>query len=315
MRRLMTFSSVTAILLLAANAAFAQMQTGNWYFYISNWDNGGGNPPGVGPAWVLPTGPTATTDGAIWVKTGRTYALNTADVNIELDFRTAPGQPTILITDTCLLSNGVANGDVVLNSSGACYPGYFNDCFTARDVGAPYLVTQSSNNAYWLPTALNADPTNFQFDASFWRGTETSYAAAVAAGEDVAQTGWFKAGPMMINLVFPFNSAFAYMPSVVLQPTLPGDANGDGTVDINDLTIVLANYGQTGMTWSQGEFTGDGTVDINDLTIVLANYGQSLSSSVPGMEPVPEPRAVALLIAGLAGLLAYAPKKHNYRTG
>ena len=24
----------------------------------------------------------------------------------------------------------------------------------------------------------------------------------------------------------------------------PGDANGDGTVDINDLTIVLANYGR-----------------------------------------------------------------------
>ena len=53
---------------------------------------------------------------------------------------------------------------------------------------------------------------------------------------------------------------------------MPGDANVDGKVDINDLTIVLANYNQTGMTWAQGEFTGDGTVDINDLTIVLANY-------------------------------------------
>ena len=56
---------------------------------------------------------------------------------------------------------------------------------------------------------------------------------------------------------------------------LPGDANHDGKVDINDLTIVLAHYGQTGTTWSQGEFTGDGTVDINDLTIVLAHYGRA----------------------------------------
>ena len=56
----------------------------------------------------------------------------------------------------------------------------------------------------------------------------------------------------------------------------PGDANGDGKVDVNDLTIVLANFGQTGMVWSQGEFTGDGTVDVNDLTIVLANFGQSI---------------------------------------
>ena len=61
----------------------------------------------------------------------------------------------------------------------------------------------------------------------------------------------------------------------ILTPALPGDANLDGTVDINDLTVVLSHYGQTGMTWSQGEFTGDGTVDINDLTIVLAHYGQS----------------------------------------
>ena len=60
----------------------------------------------------------------------------------------------------------------------------------------------------------------------------------------------------------------------------PGDANGDGRVDINDLTIVLANYGKTGMTWTQGEFTGDGTVDINDLTIVLANFGKTAGSSL-----------------------------------
>ena len=53
----------------------------------------------------------------------------------------------------------------------------------------------------------------------------------------------------------------------------PGDANGDGRVDVNDLTIVLTNFGKTGATWSQGEFTGDGTVDVNDLTIVLSNYG------------------------------------------
>ena len=33
------------------------------------------------------------------------------------------------------------------------------------------------------------------------------------------------------------------------------------------------------MSWGQGEFTGSGTVDINDLTIVLAHYNQSLGSS------------------------------------
>ena len=50
---------------------------------------------------------------------------------------------------------------------------------------------------------------------------------------------------------------------------------------------MLANYGQTGMIWSHGEFTGDGTVDINDLTIVLAHYNQSVASSAPEWLPCP----------------------------
>ena len=42
----------------------------------------------------------------------------------------------------------------------------------------------------------------------------------------------------------------------------PGDANGDGRVDVNDLTIVLTNFGMTGRVWSQGCMDGDpaGTV-------------------------------------------------------
>ena len=91
---------------------------------------------------------------------------------------------------------------------------------------------------------------------------------------------------------------------------LPGDANGDGRVDINDLTIVLANYNQTGMGWSQGEFTGSGTVDINDLTIVLANYNTSLGSS---LSAVPEPSCVALLGIGAIGLLASAWRRWAMR--
>ena len=83
----------------------------------------------------------------------------------------------------------------------------------------------------------------------------------------------------------------------------PGDANGDGTVDINDLTIVLANFGQIGMTWSQGEFTGDGKVDINDLTIVLANFGKTYGAA--GIKAVPEPASL-ILLAGAIGLLAFA---------
>ena len=72
---------------------------------------------------------------------------------------------------------------------------------------------------------------------------------------------------------------------MLLHPALPGDANVDGKVDINDLTRVLTNYNQSGRAWSLGDFNGDGKVDINDLTIVLAHYNQSLGSSAAGMAP------------------------------
>ena len=73
------------------------------------------------------------------------------------------------------------------------------------------------------------------------------------------------------------------------------------TMDTQDLSIVLAKFGQTGLTWSQGEFAGSGTVDINDLTIVLANYGitHGVSSGVSG---VPEPSALVLLGVGTLAL-------------
>ena len=89
---------------------------------------------------------------------------------------------------------------------------------------------------------------------------------------------------------------------------LPGDANGDGRVDINDLTIVLSHFGATGCTYSQGSMNGDptGTVDVNDLTIVLSNFGKVGMSDGAGIQAVPEPCAVPLLAAALATLLGCA---------
>ena len=64
--------------------------------------------------------------------------------------------------------------------------------------------------------------------------------------------------------------------AVVLSPEFPGDANLDGKVDINDLTVVLSHFDESKQTWTAGDFNGDHQVDINDLTIVLANYGQTI---------------------------------------
>jgi hypothetical protein len=51
-----------------------------------------------------------------------------------------------------------------------------------------------------------------------------------------------------------------------------GDANGDGKVNITDLSILLRNFNHGGG-WAQGDFNGDGRINITDLSILLRNFG------------------------------------------
>jgi hypothetical protein len=64
-----------------------------------------------------------------------------------------------------------------------------------------------------------------------------------------------------------------------LNYRLPGDADGNGVVDVGDLGILAANYGGSGKSWSQGDFTGDGVVDVADLGVLAANYGTGVSGA------------------------------------
>ncbi len=169
-------------------------------------------------------------------------------------------------------------------------------------------VTASGTNPVYL--SLSGNPIFNTSSLWCYNGSSWSQVTATSAPDltfDGTYSNFTLTGSGGTGLGFD-----GYDYAVVGTPKLLGDANLDGRVDINDLTIVLANYNQTGMTWPQGDFTGDGKVDINDLTIVLANYNTSVGSSAgPGIGAVPEPGALALLAAGLAGLLACAWRKRK----
>jgi hypothetical protein len=54
----------------------------------------------------------------------------------------------------------------------------------------------------------------------------------------------------------------------------PADLDGNGTVGLGDLTILLSNYGRTDNPGpTEGNLDGDNDVDINDLTLLLSAYG------------------------------------------
>lgn len=78
---------------------------------------------------------------------------------------------------------------------------------------------------------------------------------------------------------FDFDGDFVVGPSDVEQfadllnpPACPPDVSDDGSVDLADLNLVLANFGQATPT---GDATGDGIVNLADLNAVLAAFGTS----------------------------------------
>jgi len=52
------------------------------------------------------------------------------------------------------------------------------------------------------------------------------------------------------------------------------DINGDGVINISDLSILAAHFGMLGQTFSTGDLNGDGVVNISDLSILAAAWGQ-----------------------------------------
>ena len=71
-----------------------------------------------------------------------------------------------------------------------------------------------------------------------------------------------------------------------------GDANGDGQVDLTDLSIVLNNFGQTTSARSLGNFDGAATIDLTDLSDVLNNFGEVMVNG--GLAPGAPTASLAL---------------------
>ena len=97
----------------------------------------------------------------------------------------------------------------------------------------------------------------------------------------------------------------------LLDPELPGDANGDSRVDLSDFGVLRSHFGETTLgASSTGDFDQSGEVNIKDFALLR----QNLQSSPAVATTVPEPATAPFALMG-ALVCVVARRMRNAKTG
>ena len=64
--------------------------------------------------------------------------------------------------------------------------------------------------------------------------------------------------------------------SFLVRPTLRGDVDGDGEVNLADFSILANNFGQTDAAFADGDLDGNHEVNFLDFLVLAENFGRQL---------------------------------------
>jgi uncharacterized protein YjbI with pentapeptide repeats len=147
-----------------------------------------------------------------------------------------------------------------------------------------------------------------------WNGNGITSSAAAAANQTDAGSrsiGYAHNGTLPLGPYSEFHGFPVEANSVLVAFTRTGDANLDGVVDDDDVTIVSAAYapGVPQPHWALGDFDYNGFVDDDDVTLLGVFYDPtaapvpSPAAGANSIAAVPEPETIALLATGLVAIL------------
>jgi hypothetical protein len=136
---------------------------------------------------------------------------------------------------------------------------YIGGLFTVAAPSEPvfYSARWDGQAWHWLSGGTNDDVVTL----TAW---EIDGQPALYAGGTFTTAG--KAGGI------PATNIAAWSPCFTDTPPCPADLNGDGSISLPDLNLVLSNFGTSG---GNGDGNGDGQVNLLDLNLVLSQFGQS----------------------------------------
>jgi hypothetical protein len=154
-----------------------------------------------------------------------------------------------------------------------------------------------------------------------WTGTGITSSTAAAANQlqpDSRSLGYADNGTLPLGAYQSFHGAPVDNTSILIAFTRTGDANLDGIVNDDDVTIVGATYapGVSQPHWALGDFDYNGFVDDDDVTLLGAFYNPAAASLIAptpagasSVAAVPEPSTLALLFACGAAACALARRR------
>jgi hypothetical protein len=144
-----------------------------------------------------------------------------------------------------------------------------------------------------------------------WTGqgiTSSAAAAAVATEPESRSIGYAENATLPLGAYSAFRGQSVDDTSVLLAFTRTGDANLDGVVNDDDVTIVSATYapGIPQPHWALGDFDYNGFVDDDDVTLLGVFYDPTATPiaapASSAVAAVPEPGSLMLLVLGLIGI-------------
>ncbi|MEX2140107.1 MAG: PEP-CTERM sorting domain-containing protein [Pirellulales bacterium] len=154
-----------------------------------------------------------------------------------------------------------------------------------------------------------------------WNGqgiTSSTAAADAATNPEGTSVGYAANIELPLGQYTNFRGQAVDDTVVLVRYTRTGDANLDGVVNDDDVTIVSATYGPgvSQPAWGLGDFDYNGFVDDDDVTLLGVFYDPaapplavSATGSSDGVTAVPEPGT--LMLAALAILVAAATSRRN----
>ncbi|MHC4414142.1 MAG: hypothetical protein ACYS0G_02535 [Planctomycetota bacterium] len=110
----------------------------------------------------------------------------------------------------------------------------------------------------------------YRWNGSSWGQEQKLLASDGAAGDFFGYSVSVSGNIAVVGAYSDDYTGSAYVYQVHCLPSCPGDLNGDDTVGIVDLLVLLAVWGTSG---PLGDINGDGIVGIADLLALLANWG------------------------------------------